>query len=175
MKHYDYEISLFVENELPEDKKEELLSHLSTCKKCSRMMRDYENIKNNIAQFYKTLPDFGNEIKFGATLPSKFSLKPGTRKYVMPISAAALVILLLLFLVKVNFQQPKVNLATTVKKELVLSDYYNISTFNRAINKAIESREQKTILGEHWQGDSYTQQLEFNKAINSALNSIYND
>ena len=51
MKHYEYEISLFVEDELPENKKEELLAHLTNCKRCNALMNDFSNIKSDLAQF----------------------------------------------------------------------------------------------------------------------------
>ncbi len=175
MKHYEYEISLFVEDELPEDKKEKLLSHLRNCDKCRRMLQDYENIKNNITQFYKALPEPGNEIKFGETRSNRSSLKRGTRKYIIPVSITVLVIFLLFLLIRINLWQPKVNSVSAVKKQLVPSDYDNFSTFNRVINKAIESRKLKTMQSELWLGGAYNQQLEFNEVINSALYSNYND
>ncbi len=175
MKHYDYEISLFVEGELPENKKEELFSHLSTCDKCSRMLHDYENIKDSIAQFYKALPDPVNGVKYNTTRSRKFSLNPVRRRYVIPISVAALVIFLLFFLVKINLWQSKVNITPVVKKESASSNFHNIAVFNRVINKAIEYRKQKTILGEFRLDVSGNKQLEFNEVINSALYNKYKD
>lgn len=173
MKHYDYEISLLVEGELPEDKKEEILSHISTCEKCGRILRDYENIKDNIVQFYKILPDSGNEIKYGTTRPNSFLIKSFARKYIIPVSVSALVIFLLFFLVKINLRPSNMSIFTASKNELFSSDYNEISTFNRVINKALESMGQETIPGELRRAGSGNEQLKFNETINSALYSKY--
>jgi hypothetical protein len=40
MKHYDYEINLFADCELEEEKREELFSHLVGCKECQNLLAD---------------------------------------------------------------------------------------------------------------------------------------
>jgi len=45
MKHYEYEISLFVDNELDNGQKEELFRHLAACEKCRQDMSDYLLLK----------------------------------------------------------------------------------------------------------------------------------
>ncbi|MGE5412394.1 MAG: anti-sigma factor family protein [Clostridiales bacterium] len=57
MKHYDYEISLFVEDELPDEQVHELNMHLASCKSCRQVLSDYIEIKNDISRFYKGLPE----------------------------------------------------------------------------------------------------------------------
>lgn len=56
MKHYDYEISLFVEDELPDEQVHELNMHLASCKSCRQVLSDYMEIKSDISRFYKELP-----------------------------------------------------------------------------------------------------------------------
>ena len=175
MKHYKHEISLFVEDELSEDRKRELLLHLSTCDKCRRMLRDYEKIKKNIIQFYKILPDSGNEIKYSPARSSRLSLKALAQKFLVPVSVTAMFIFLLFLLFKIVLRQPKMNFTSDVKKELLSSDYNNISTFNIMINKAIESRKQKIVFDEFRRGDFNNELLDFNDVINSALYNNHND
>ena len=73
MKHYEYEISLYVEGELPENKKEELLAHISSCKICKAVINDFFNIKSDLANFYEVLPQ--NEFQFNNELNPDLSLE----------------------------------------------------------------------------------------------------
>lgn len=61
MNHYDYEISLFVEDELPDEQIQLLNLHLAGCKSCRQVLSDYMEIKNEISKFYIKLPEYIQE------------------------------------------------------------------------------------------------------------------
>jgi len=205
MKHYEYEISLFVEGELPSNKQEELLSHLSGCDKCSEILLDYTNVKNNIAYFYKTLSFGKNEIRHPLIKRNKFIFRTGMPRVIIPISIAASIILILLFLItpglhrqkirsvplikneshvkKINkveeFLSPDSKLESitikNIKKKQVVSNYKNILIFNKVIDHAIALREKKYVSTELWNVGKNYEQRDFNEVINSVLYNQYND
>lgn len=55
MKHYEYEISLFVDNELPFQEGKEMFAHLSECKECSGFFADTMKMKKGIAKHYQEM------------------------------------------------------------------------------------------------------------------------
>ncbi|MFA6979273.1 MAG: zf-HC2 domain-containing protein [Ignavibacteriaceae bacterium] len=52
MKHYEFEISQFMDNELPADEQKNLFAHLSDCGECARVLSDFMNIKMGIKSVY---------------------------------------------------------------------------------------------------------------------------
>lgn len=50
MKHYEYEISLFSDNELSEPESDELFKHLAGCTKCRQELRDIMLLKQQSKQ-----------------------------------------------------------------------------------------------------------------------------
>ncbi len=115
MKHYEFEISLFVENELPPDKKEELFLHLSSCKKCSKVLTDYQKIKYNISDFYETLPSRNIHI-IPAPNKKNFIRRVVSRKILIPVSVFVLIFIAIIFLLEPGSHQPESNSATNVTK-----------------------------------------------------------
>ena len=172
MKHYEYEISLYVEDELPLNKKEELLSHLFKCKKCNQILHDYSNIKNNIVQFYEKLPEKKSGINYTFLKRKKFRWNFNKAAFAISASIALVVILVYLFFlchIRIKLRQP---LKLILKKEQA-SIENNIKEFNKVIDKAIASKKKKSLSTELWNvGKDYNQE-EFNKVINSILYSNY--
>jgi hypothetical protein len=203
MKHYEYEISLLVEDELSPGKKEELLSHLSVCKKCSKTFRDYTNVKNNVFRFYDTLP--GNtELRHSVNNRKISSVRFRKPEIFIPFSIAASIILVLLILIKYGVHLQKISqvaqvntssaLSKTIKmesnssvgnkiesisirkkKKAGLNNNYNILDFNKAINKALSLQKNEPVSTQLWQVGRVVDQEEFNKAINAALYNCYKD
>lgn len=48
MKHYEFEISQFMDNELPADEQKILFAHLSECGECAKILSDFMNIKMGV-------------------------------------------------------------------------------------------------------------------------------
>lgn len=178
MKHYEYEISLFVEDELPPDKKEKLLLHLSGCKKCSKVLTDYQKIKNNISDFYETLPSRNIYI---TPTPDKTNIirRVVSRKILVPVSAFLLIFIAVIFFIEHGSHQAEINSADNVTKEVTEKeisngkinsdsfDYLNIKDFNKVINKTILLKEK---VDRELRNASYSYELvEFNKAINNKI------
>ncbi len=196
MKHYEYEISLYVEDELPLNKSEELLSHLSKCKKCKLTLHEYANIKNNIIQFYEKLPE--KKVAINHTYLKKRGFNWNIRKggFVVATSIAIITVLVYLFLSIPNSNQIKTTHVSSVikegakKKNNNSENYFsadikekqdsienNIKEFNKVIDKAIASKKQKSLSTELWNVGKDHNQEEFNKVINSILynNNYYYD
>jgi hypothetical protein len=91
MKHYEYEISLFVDNELDNGQKEELFRHLAECDKCRQDMSDYLLLKQQSKSVI-------------AENVSAVNLKPSRSKYFYKagfyISAAAAILLIFILVNK---------------------------------------------------------------------------
>lgn len=47
MKHYDYEINLFIDGELVETEKQEMFIHLASCEKCRNTFEDFIRLKES--------------------------------------------------------------------------------------------------------------------------------
>ncbi len=109
MKHYEYEISLFVEDELPENKKEELLAHLKNCKRCNALMNDFSNIKSDLANFYEMLPQ--NEFQFNDELSKSKKVNWSVKKPAFKISFSIAVasVAIFFFLINSNLNENKTN------------------------------------------------------------------
>lgn len=197
--HYEYEISLMVENELPSGKKEELLSHLASCKICSNTFRDYTNVKNNVFRFYDTLPK-NNEIRHSVKNKNILSgriLKPGI---LIPVSIAASIIFVLLILNKPDVHLQKISQVAEVNKSSALSKIIKVKSYSSpgskqesisvrkmkkagfnnyknilAFNKALPLQKKQTMPAELWQVGRVIDKEEFNKAINSSVYNCYKD
>ncbi|MGA7722567.1 MAG: zf-HC2 domain-containing protein [Ignavibacteriaceae bacterium] len=99
MKHYDLEISRFIDNELSANEQKELFSHLSNCEDCGKILSDFMEMKQNSRSFYENLSVVLNktfDLPFGTTQ------KKGEKLYklLFYFSAAASIILGAMFLYK---------------------------------------------------------------------------
>jgi hypothetical protein len=186
MKHYEYEISLFVEDELPPDKKEGLLLHLSSCKKCSKVLADYQKIKYNISDFYETLPSRNIYI---TPIPDKTNIirRIVSRRILIPVSVFVLIFIAVVSFIEHGSHQPEINSTANVSKEVTEKeisngkidpdsfDYLNIKEFNKVINNTILFKEN---LDRELRNTSYSYELvEFNKVINNEIinGAFYNN
>ena len=99
MKHYELEISRFVDNELPPDEQKMLFAHLTDCEECRGTLSDFMEMKKESRSFYESIDV---ELKPAIKLPAEVeSRKEGNiYKSLFYFSAAASVILGLLFLMK---------------------------------------------------------------------------
>jgi len=87
MKHYEYEINLFADGELPAQEQKELFVHLSECGECRKNLSDYYQLKERSRDFC------AQNISQLKNARSKSNIFYKTGFY---ISAAAAVILLFL-------------------------------------------------------------------------------
>ena len=55
MKHYDFEISLFIDNELPAEECRELFLHLAECDECNHLLSSSMNMKKDIAKHFQNI------------------------------------------------------------------------------------------------------------------------
>ncbi len=99
MKHYEFEISQFVDNELNVAEQKKLFLHLSECETCRETLSDYMGMKKDAKLFY-------NEIKFTAANPTKFLIesdkKRNNYKALFYIAAAASIILCFALISQLN-------------------------------------------------------------------------
>jgi hypothetical protein len=87
MKHYDFEISLFVDGELAEEDKEKLFAHMAACKECRNTFEEYLRLKEKSKDFFIQKMD---------KLKNKDAGKNKFYKISFYASAAAAVILIML-------------------------------------------------------------------------------
>jgi hypothetical protein len=99
MKHYEMEISRFIDNEIPSDEHQRLFAHLSDCEECRKTLMDFMEIKKDSRSYYE---DFQIEIKPAFDIPVEIVPKKEKNIYksFFYFSAAASVILGVLFLTK---------------------------------------------------------------------------
>lgn len=89
MKHYEYEINLFVDGELEKEKQSELFEHLAACKDCQTLFTDTLTLKEKTRLF---CVENLNQIKNKPKPASKFY------KIAFYTSSAAAVLLLFLLI-----------------------------------------------------------------------------
>ena len=89
MKHYEYEINLFADGELPREDQKELFVHLAECDECRKILADYLLMKERSREFCS------KNISLIMNKPSKQNIIYKVGFYT---SAAAAVILLVIML-----------------------------------------------------------------------------
>ncbi|MCK9211109.1 MAG: zf-HC2 domain-containing protein [Ignavibacteriaceae bacterium] len=75
MKHYEFEISQFLDNELPADEQKKLFMHLSKCSECAEVLSDFMKMKKDVKSVYN---DMNVELKDSSALMNL--LEPPTKK-----------------------------------------------------------------------------------------------
>ena len=182
MKHYDFEISLLVENELPENMKE-LFKHLAKCGKCSKTLSDFRQIQSSVTDFYSSLPGSETGLKYAVTDNLILKRRSSFSKYIIPLSFAASAILMFFLLNtseinlrKFNSDNQKSSLESVSSQieNSGLNNPKNAVYFNSVINQAIVSREADDISKELLALQVENKTDEFNSAINKFLYDHYN-
>jgi hypothetical protein len=94
MKHYDFEISRFIDNELSANEQKEVFSHLSGCEECRDLLSDFMEMKKGTKSYYNNLQV---ELKSPAELLTGniATKKRNVYKPLFYISVAASIILVL--------------------------------------------------------------------------------
>lgn len=93
MHHYEEEINLMIDGELPEDKKADFFRHLAECKDCSNLYADYLVISNTCREITSS------EIE---SLKSGINKKSNFYRYAFYYSTAASIIFFILFLFSIS-------------------------------------------------------------------------
>ncbi|MDP3683936.1 MAG: zf-HC2 domain-containing protein, partial [Ignavibacteria bacterium] len=92
MKHYEIEISQFMDNELPADEQKNLFAHLSECGECAKVLSDFLNIKMDVKSVYD---DMNVELKNSSAVlkaDESLTMKRNVYKTLFYYTAAASVI-----------------------------------------------------------------------------------
>ncbi|MDP4115347.1 MAG: zf-HC2 domain-containing protein [Bacteroidota bacterium] len=93
MKHYDFEISLFVDNELDEEMQREMFEHLAKCGECRKTVQGFLGIKKEVNNYYGSMPAAPVPVLSGGAAHNN------SRSTIYAFSAAAsLIIVSVLFL-----------------------------------------------------------------------------
>ncbi len=101
MKHYELEISRFVDNELSAGEQQQLFTHLADCEDCRKTLADFMEMKKETKELYENIDvDLKPEINLpvGVT-PSK---EKNIFKPLFYFSAAASIVFGLLFLINLS-------------------------------------------------------------------------
>ncbi len=97
MKHYDYEISLFIDGELPDEEQNKLFEHLAECTKCRSTLMEFMDIKDKSEKYFaEQLPESD-----GTVIPLFNQTQKNKRNYYREafyFAAAACLLLGFLFL-----------------------------------------------------------------------------
>jgi len=105
MKHYDYEISLFIDGELPDEEQNKLFEHLAECYECRSALVEFQSTKIKSKSYYGAqLPEANGTIIPMA--PEVKTAKTNIFKTAFYIAAAACMLIGLLFLMN-QMQQDK--------------------------------------------------------------------
>jgi hypothetical protein len=88
MKHYDFEISLYVDNELDEEMQRDMFEHIAVCGQCSKVLQDYINIKHGICTHYAAIP--ADTIVLA---PASKERKTAVNKWAYAVAACVLIML----------------------------------------------------------------------------------
>jgi Putative zinc-finger len=179
MKHFEYEISLLVEDELPEDQKRELLSHLSVCKKCRQTLEDFSKIKQEISQFYDVLPSMPEDIHIQLNNKYRLRYKNSIPRF---LGFASILVLfgLILFLINNIVTEKHLQAGidshkqdSTMIRDTKLESYVypndSYIIFNEVIDSALALRRNYNSFTQI-QNEHYEKEIkEFNRVIDSVL------
>ncbi len=129
MKHFELEISQFVDNELFADEQKELFAHLSECEDCRKTLIDFMQMKKESKSFFNELDA---ELKY-IKLPTVQNKKINIYKTAFYISTAAAVLLgVLFFLLQSN-------------NTLIEKNYEMLETKYKTLNTKFDSVNKETI------------------------------
>ncbi|RJQ61239.1 MAG: zf-HC2 domain-containing protein [Stygiobacter sp.] len=135
MKHYEYEINLFVDGELEKEKQSGLFEHLANCEDCQSLFTDTFTLKEKTRLF---CVENLNQIKNKPKPVSKFY------KIAFYASAAAAVLLLFLLITakpKETFiTKNEVRVDTVFVEKAVNNEIKNVSTLGKKL-KTINSNQ----------------------------------
>ena len=131
MKHYELEISQFMDNELSDDEQKILFTHLSECEECRKTLSDFMEMKKESRLFYENI---NVELKSAITLPFGVDSKKEKNIYkpLFYYAAAASIIFGLLFLLQ-QFDKSKIE-----KKYTTLETEYR--KLDRNYNQVIKGK-----------------------------------
>jgi len=140
MKHYEFEISQFMDNELPADEQKNLFAHLSECGECAKVLSGFMNIKMGVNSVYS---DMNVELKSSFAVidaPEPLTKKRNIYKTMFYYAAAASVLLgFFLFLLEGNqsalenkyLKLQKENLNLQNRYTVVLNENQNLTEMNK--------------------------------------------
>lgn len=95
MKHYDFEISLYVDNELDDEMQTEMFEHLAKCDECRKTVQGFLSVKKDVNNYYGPISAYTAPVP---ELPANAAVN-NSRSSIYAFSAAAsLIIVSVLFL-----------------------------------------------------------------------------
>jgi hypothetical protein len=135
MKHYEYEINLFIDNELPAHGQKELFAHLAVCDECTELFHQYNKLKRGAKKYFDGIDTGAVDSIVALPVPAMKKNEKTYRKHFY-ISSAAAAILLLLFLFQFYQPDENINKYNNVKKELLsLRDSIKSPVIQNDINR----------------------------------------
>jgi len=156
MKHYELEISQFIDNELTAGEQKKLFAHLSDCEECRAILSDFMEMKKESRAFYE---DIDVDLKPVINLPEAVESKKENNIYkpLFYFSAAALIILGLLFLLKLsNVDKLETQYSSLQLKynelKTAYSSFKKDDIINSPSSKNISSNDEKVSSGKKHHG-----------------------
>jgi hypothetical protein len=144
MKHYEFEISLLLDNELPDIEKKELFTHLAECKECSNVFTELlstkEKIGNGIVNgILNGLPELNKSLTINTERSLSGRLKHGSI-YKIPFYISAVAAAILFFIVISNKDNIEYVKNTVVKKDTVFVEMEKNIITAKAVKGRIEKK-----------------------------------
>lgn len=141
MKHYDLEISQFVDNELSVEEQKELFAHLSECQDCRKTLSEFMELKKDSKLFYSQLDVEIEPVKLPAAVEQKKA--KNIYRTLFYFSAAASIFLGILFLLhQTSSYQIEKEYSILQTKYIELSKKHD--SLNKELNKSFV-KEKKLI------------------------------
>ncbi|MCX6151160.1 MAG: hypothetical protein NTX22_11590 [Ignavibacteriales bacterium] len=115
MKHYEYEIILFLDSELEKENQKELFTHLTLCEECRTLLYEVMDLKNKSKKFYEGIIPELNEV----LLPTTTLQKRREKNIYRPLfyfATAACFLLGFLFLLNKTKENELQNKLTSLEK-----------------------------------------------------------
>jgi len=156
MYHYEEQISLMIDGELPEEKKVELFSHLATCKDCSNLYTDYLLISNASRKIISS--------KIESLIPET-NKKSNFYRYAFYYSAAASIIFFMLFLFSIS------NVGTSKENNNKVD---TIFLERNELIKNVEKKELQNDLNSNQVNSTYSSEQEYLRYIKSLRTISFN-
>ncbi len=136
MKHYELEISQFVDNELPEHGRKELFVHLAECEECGRVLADYMEMKSGSRSFYENM-EYEPEHPVNLPVLPQRTKERNIYQAMFYFAAAASVVLGLMF-----FMQQSSTNTITQKYKMLKTEYGKLDfNYNQAIKEVKTAEE----------------------------------
>lgn len=148
MKHFDYEISLFIDGELPDEEQNKLFEHLAECTECRSTLVEFQSTKTKFKSYYGSQLPEANGTIIPVTSEVK-KIKTNLYKTAFYVAAAACLLIGILFLLnRANEKELQNKFQKLESNYLSLQQNYNIAVEQKD-GQSLNTKNSSVVINNH--------------------------